>query len=367
MYKKQLARGKPMKKSAFFVVIITITAAICCLFATCRQPTNPVIDPKTWTVTFNPNGGYWDGDPAADGAKTVKIAWDTAIAQPDEPDNTGYGFAGWYTDDLCTEEWDFESPITGNMTFYAGWDRSYYTVTFNANGGSPSPAPQNKPHGHTVTMPSYNVTPMKNGVYIACFDGWYDESLTNKFNFDTPITSSMTLYAKWRPYNIRDNGPGGGKIFYRSETGFIMTDNNQRCYYLEAADGDFVKGHWYYTGWPLIDIHFGAYGTAIGTGRKNTTNILNQNSMFGRGKNAPAANACKDYRRGGKSDWFLPSKDELNQLYLNTPVVGNMITRYYWSSTSTSNNRAWRQDFSNGAQSEEKMNTVYYIYPIRAF
>ena len=50
-------------------------------------------------------------------------------------------------------------------------------------------------------------------------------------------------------------------------------------------------------------------GIEIGTGKANTAAILAVNVI------APAAKACNDYNGGGKSDWFLPSRDELNEMY----------------------------------------------------
>jgi hypothetical protein len=94
----------------------------------------------------------------------------------------------------------------------------------------------------------------------------------------------------------------------------------------------------------------GASGTAIGTGSANTTAIIAQ----GGDEQFPyAAHVARDYRGGGFSDWYLPSKDELCQLYVNRDVIGGFYrpswggVGYYWSSSQSAAqaNRAWCQDF----------------------
>jgi hypothetical protein len=78
---------------------------------------------------------------------------------------------------------------------------------------------------------------------------------------------------------------------------------------------------------------------------------------------APAAKACNDYSNVGKTNWFLPSKDELNQLYVNRTSVGNMETVFYNSSSQDGYNASWFQAFSDGGQSNNWKNSHY----VRAF
>jgi hypothetical protein len=164
-------------------------------------------------------------------------------------------------------------------------------------------------------------------------------------------------------YNIGDTGPGGGKIFYVSETGFTMTDNNQVCHYLEAAPADIpTELTWVSSAYQNTYIS-GTAGT-IGTGKKNTALILATDA------DAPAAKACNDYSNGGKTDWFLPSRDELNQLYVNRASVGNMRTNDYWSSCQGGyNNGAWYQRFSDGKQVNDSYtkNKAFSVRAVRAF
>jgi hypothetical protein len=137
-------------------------------------------------------------------------------------------------------------------------------------------------------------------------------------------------------YNLDDTGPGGGKIFYRLVAGFTQYANaadtvGTTAHYLEAAPAD-MSGTLAWASEEFIPPWRGGTGafesisgtgTAIGMGRKNTALIPET------GTDAPAAKACNDYSNGGKTDWFLPSKDELNQLYVNRTSVGNMGTNVH--------------------------------------
>jgi len=88
-----------------------------------------------------------------------------------------------------------------------------------------------------------------------------------------------------------------------------------------------------------------------------------------------AAKACANYNGGGKTDWFLPSKDELDQIYQNL-VKGKSghgftagYTGAYWSSSmwATDNWYMWCQYFSNGAPLNLFRIDTNYVRAVRAF
>uniref|UniRef100_UPI0040473774 Lcl domain-containing protein n=1 Tax=Algoriphagus sp. TaxID=1872435 RepID=UPI0040473774 len=108
-----------------------------------------------------------------------------------------------------------------------------------------------------------------------------------------------------------------------------------------------------------------------GTGQHGLIAAPNDQSAKGIGWSA--AQLCNDLVLGDYSDWYLPSKDELNKLYLNRTVVGGFVTignsSHYWSSTekSAGNSNAWNQHFSDGAQHDHSKNSTFYVRAVRAF
>ena len=108
----------------------------------------------------------------------------------------------------------------------------------------------------------------------------------------------------------------------------------------------------------------GAQGTAVGTGAANTAAIIAACS-----ETYTAAKIADAYALNGYTDWFLPSKDELNLLSRAYLGVGGFTDDYYWSSTEDNSNdhRAWVQGFpSNGRGAIEK-DRKSRVRVIRAF
>jgi hypothetical protein len=80
-----------------------------------------------------------------------------------------------------------------------------------------------------------------------------------------------------------------------------------------------------------------------------------------------AARICGDLVLNGYSDWFLPSKDELNNLYLNRTAIGGFAAAYYWSSSENYSLYAWVQYFTNGSQDYNNKDATNYVRAVRAF
>ena len=109
----------------------------------------------------------------------------------------------------------------------------------------------------------------------------------------------------------------------------------------------------------------GADGTAIGTGAQNTIDIETGCTSSG-----IAADLCANLTLGGYSDWFLPSKDELTQMYFNLHQqgLGGFSNFYYWSSSEAASNNAWVRRFANGYLDVANKNlTTLYVRAVRAF
>lgn len=87
---------------------------------------------------FKLNAGVKVSFSAGEGSKVdfQTTAANGSIAKPADPTREGYTFAGWYTDEACTEAYDFSVAVTADMTLYAKWIKN--AVNPGGNGGSGS-------------------------------------------------------------------------------------------------------------------------------------------------------------------------------------------------------------------------------------
>lgn len=126
------------------------------------------------------------------------------------PTKNKHEFKGWFKDANLTQVVLDTDKINQNITLYAKWEEiiNYFEVTFISNGGSDVNKQVIK-ENEKVIIPT---EPTRQGNYA--FGGWYlDEALTNSFDFNTQITSNITLYAKWlNVYSVTFNTNGGSQI-----------------------------------------------------------------------------------------------------------------------------------------------------------
>lgn len=84
---------------------------------------------ESWTVAFNSNGG------SVCDTKFVATA-DGKLVKPADPMRDGCTFGGWYTDEACTQAYDFSTPVTANLTLYAKWTKNATNPGGNGGAGS---------------------------------------------------------------------------------------------------------------------------------------------------------------------------------------------------------------------------------------
>lgn len=125
-----------------------------------------------YTVTFQSEGGS---------EVASQIRANTPAAQPDNPTKEGHTFIGWYSGE---SEWDFETPVTADLTLTAKWQINRYTITFDTAGGSEVPS-ITQDYGTAITPPA---APTRTGYTFA---GWDRESPT------TMPAEDMTITARW--------------------------------------------------------------------------------------------------------------------------------------------------------------------------
>jgi hypothetical protein len=146
-------------------------------------------------------------------------------------------------------------------------------------------------------------------------------------------------------------------------------------FYLDGSGGGLIAAPTDQTNspWGCSGIFIsGADGTAIGTGAQNTIDIES-----GCSETAIAAKICADLTLGGYTDWFLPSQDELNQMYLKRGIINTTATAngggnfapngIYRSSTEHSSTQAKIHSFSDNSAGPGSKTTPYQVRAIRAF
>ena len=187
-----------------------------------------------YTVSFETNGGTAI-------ISITDIVSHSKITEPTEPTKEGYTFGGWYTDSLTTAPYDFEAGVTGNITLYAKWIPNTYLVTFNSNGGS-TVTQQTIEHGSKAETP---IVPTKAGYQFVC---WHLQGVEDAFDFDTAITSNITLVATWneiaREKRVVTLEANGGVIGYPSINVDYDTKLSQASMPTIAKEGYTFQG-WY--------------------------------------------------------------------------------------------------------------------------
>ena len=152
---------------------------------------------------------------------------------------------------------------------------------------------------------------------------------------------------------------GGGIVFYLDNSqkhGIIAAIEDIIFHYSDHWDKQKYAGLYRWSTGQNLSIHKTDFawkelsdtGTGIGQGAENTRKILMKYPLAT--FSATAAGVATAYQGGGFRDWFLPSKDELNQLYLEKNVIGGFAAIGYWSSSESGCYNAWYQNFKSGKQ-----------------
>lgn len=153
----------------------------------------------------------------------------------------------------------------------------------------------------------------------------------------------------------------GGIVAYILQSGDPGYDANDQ-HGLIAATSEQSTGIQWYNG---SNTTTGTTGTAIGAGLSNTNTII---AIQGATSTSYAAGLARAYLGGGYTDWYLPSRDELNKLYaMKVLGFGGFSDVVYWSSTEAVFNAAWIQLFLDGYQDYANKVNGAYVRAIRAF
>jgi hypothetical protein len=221
------------------------------------------------------------------------------------------------------------------------------------------------PTGDSIPLPD---NPAKFGVAETTVPG---ETTTTVLG-DTTVPAEATTTTEFIAPEVKctakvgDTGPGGGVVFIDAST---TGNNTGECF--EAAPATWALS-WGCGGTMLV-----TEDLAIGMGKENTAAIVagcaageDQTTMF-------AAKFANQLRAGGKDDWFLPSQDELAELFAQRKLfadcgtgkcAADLATSTYWSSSHGGASDAVAIDFVVGSDPlNEPQKTIHFVRPVRSF
>jgi hypothetical protein len=212
------------------------------------------------------------------------------------------------------------------------------------------------------------ITSPAQGLIIFCTD-----CASGEGELQVKLTSS---WKKMDGGDVNDPPPqvgdfyGGGVVFYifeSGDTGYVVGETHGL---IAAVENQSSAIRWH-NGSSVVT---GATATAVGMGSANTDAII---SVQGATETSYAAGLARTYTAGGYTDWFLPSKDELNKMWSNRTTINttaaanggsNFSNNFFWSSTEIVTSNAWQQYFKDGSQSgNNNKYFTYYVRAVRAF
>lgn len=248
------------------------------------------------------------------------------------------------------------SSTGGTIASYAISPAAPAGLTFNTSTGLLSGTPTTVQAATAYTITATNATGSANATFT--------------------LTVTVATCATGGVCTLGQTGPGGGKVFYVHPSGGTFPCGvtlSETCKYLEVAKPEGTQWETRYA-WSGNTTVLVGTSELIGTGLKNTQLMVTQ---AGGGNTAlRAGTIARAYRGNNLTDWYLPSKNELRELYLEKARIFGTWSQAYWSSSEDGSACAWSYYFNessrNNGFSESWLkshtgNPFTAVRPVRAF
>ena len=288
-----------------------------------------------------------------------------ALFNNDANNNTALGFNAMYFNTSGTN-----NTATGSLALQNNTTGSYLTAIGNAADVDGLNVYNNSTAlGYGAIITGSNSIQLGNNAVTQVYAGTGGTTLITgglKVTGGTPaagkvLTSDASGVATWQSlscsYTIGELvAQLGGYIFYLDASG---------CHGLVCATLDQTSATQWFNG---FFAHTNSLESGIGLGKGNTRSII---KFLGNGNYA--ATACTNYSGTGFSDWYLPSRYELNLMWLyagqGSSNIAGFAYKSYWSSTENGGGNIWSQNFVDGMQeyTGSGTNNQRYVRAIRAF
>ena len=262
---------------------------------------------KTYTVTFMVDGKAY--------GKALTVEENKKVTAPDSPSKEHYSFVAWLNG---ASEYDFETPVTADLTLTASWAIDKFTVKFETNGGSSVESKEIEYNGK-VERPA---NPTKDGY---TFKGWLNGS--DEYNFATPVTAALTLTAKWEINSYTVSFKVDGVAYGTPQT---VEYNGTATQPETPTDETKIFDDWY-VGNTKFDF---------------TTKITGNTEIIGKWKEVTASQCLITYKtaEGEIINQIIVAKDSILTEPENPTKAGHSFAG--WSFVSGTSTEVW--DFSTG-------------------
>ena len=151
-------------------------------------------EPVSYSISYGLNGGSISNQKTSYNIETADFTLPT-------PTKAGHTFAGWTWSGNITPQKSvtIKKGTTGNKSYTANWTTNSYTLTYNANGGTVTPASNSIKYGDPYILP----TPSKVGYK---FNGWFTSATGGtQATTSTKMSGNATVYAQWTPNKLKVN------------------------------------------------------------------------------------------------------------------------------------------------------------------